>query len=92
MYQQTPLRWSRTVHYLFSDPKRIYWLGGSDQQQEGTFQWLTTGQTFSYTNWIPGDPNNANAGEDCVIANWNGDGKWADAECEWPEYYICQKE
>ncbi|XP_061171695.1 perlucin-like [Saccostrea echinata] len=75
-----------------TNPKRVYWLGGSDLQKEGTFVWTSLGQPFSYKNWIPGDPNNANAGEDCVIANWSGDGRWADADCEWEEYYICQKE
>ncbi|XP_071150013.1 perlucin-like [Mytilus edulis] len=82
--------------YLISETLktgRKYWLGLSDLEQEGTFLW-TTSQTgiTSYNNWIPGDPNNANSGEDCVLNNWTHKGKWADGDCEWKEYYICQTE
>jgi hypothetical protein len=34
-----------------------YWLGATDEQQEGTWKWVT-GEPFSYTNWFPGEPNN----------------------------------
>ena len=72
--------------------ERKYWIAGSDIAQEGTFTWTSSKFSFEYTNWIPGDPNNANAGEDCVLTNWLGDGKWADGDCEWKEYFICQQE
>ena len=42
-----------------------YWLGGTDENDEGKWGWIT-GEPFSFTNWDPGDggdhppqPNNA---------------------------------
>ena len=35
-----------------------YWLGLSDVEQEGSWQWVT-GEPFSYENWAPGEPNNS---------------------------------
>jgi len=35
-----------------------YWLGGTDQAVEGTYQWID-GAPFSYTNWWNGEPNNS---------------------------------
>ncbi|KAK3083132.1 hypothetical protein FSP39_014862 [Pinctada imbricata] len=77
-----------------TNPKKIFWLGGSDLVQEGKWMWTTTNVPFSYTNWIPTDPNDGDARrhEDCLITNWSGDGKWADAGCDWKEYFLCQKE
>ncbi|XP_062607040.1 adhesive plaque matrix protein 2-like, partial [Saccostrea cucullata] len=72
---------------------KVYWLGGSDMKEEGKFVWPSQGKPFSFTFWIPGDPNNGNGEgeEDCVLANWNGDGRWADYFCDRQLYYICQK-
>ncbi|XP_062587307.1 adhesive plaque matrix protein 2-like [Saccostrea cucullata] len=69
-----------------------YWLGGSDLEDEGKFVWTSRGQPFSFTFWIDGDPNDAYWGEDCVLANWHGIGRWVDHDCSMEEYYICQRE
>jgi hypothetical protein len=34
------------------------WIGGSDAVSEGTWTWIT-GETWSYTNWNSGEPNNS---------------------------------
>ena len=34
-----------------------YWLGATDAANEGSFEWVT-GESFSYTNWWGGEPNN----------------------------------
>jgi len=38
-----------------------FWLGGHDSDTSLTiFDWVwTTGESFSYTNWLPGEPNNS---------------------------------
>ena len=46
-----------------------YWIGLSDQQVEGTFQWVT-GESISYTDWAEGEPNDFGSGEDFAAIRW----------------------
>jgi hypothetical protein len=68
-------------------------LGASDTSREGTWQWVT-GESWAYTNWYPGEPNNG--GGLVVNENYlafhlqNGVSKWNDIQgtsnpalCEW---------
>ena len=57
----------------------LAWLGGSDAGSEGIWKWVAgpeAGQTFTYTNWAGGEPNNAGIGEHYVHTNWLSAGKW----------------
>lgn len=61
------------------------WLGGSDAEQEGVWKWVTApeGETpIVYTNWAPGEPNNAGndptGGEDHIVGWWGANGAWND--------------
>ncbi len=47
-------------------------LGGTDENQEGVWEWIT-GEPWSYTNWDPGEPNDAFGGEDYLewFGGWN---------------------
>ena len=64
------------------------WLGLSDVAKEGTFVW-TDGSSFRYGHWITGNPDAANAAEDCV-GTWHGD-RWSDTECDAKLVRICEK-
>jgi hypothetical protein len=41
---------------------QLLWLGGTDESQEGVWAWVT-GELWSYTRWIPGEPNNTDGNE-----------------------------
>ena len=43
------------------------WIGLTDRDQEGTFKWISN-EPVSYTNWAPGEPNNA-GNEDWAVIN-----------------------
>jgi hypothetical protein len=61
------------------------WIGLTDQDVEGEFKWIATGEAPKYTNWYPGEPNNY-GNEDYLLilksgfvgGNGAGEGKWND--------------
>lgn len=54
------------------------WIGGTDSASEGTWTW-TNGDTFSYTNWWSGEPNNT-GDEDFLAYDFRGSSwAWNDA-------------
>lgn len=57
----------------------VVWIGFSDKNTEGTFEWFD-GSTVTYTNWKqPNEPNNA-GDEDCTQIF--ADGFWNDLNCD----------
>jgi hypothetical protein len=42
-------------------------LGATDRETEGTWKWVT-GESWGYTNWWPGEPNNAYGGNQDFLA------------------------
>ena len=64
------------------------WLGGTDEAEEGHWQWIT-GEEWNYTNWTSGEPNNTSGNEPYLelfsTGLWNdlaGTNKLAYV-CEW---------
>jgi len=47
----------------WSDGERGPWLGGTDEETEGIWQWLS-GEPWSYSSWMPGQPDDARGEED----------------------------
>jgi len=69
------------------DPK--YWIGISDQTNEGRFAYESSGALIKFDNWqYPDQPDNDNA--DCA-AVINNNAEWADENCTNSTYnYICE--
>lgn len=54
---------------------RYYWIGFT--KVEGRWGWLS-GETVTYENWAPGQPDNGGHGEYVAVMNYNGAGRWND--------------
>ena len=50
-----------------------YWFGIRETATEGVYQ-SVTGEAFGFTNWTPGEPNNANTGENVGAVLWTANG------------------
>ena len=64
------------------------WLGGTDEAEEGHWQWIT-GEEWNYSNWSSGEPNNAGENEPYlelyITGLWNdfGGKNLLSYVCEW---------
>lgn len=63
------------------------WIGLSDRAAEGTFV-TVTGETDDQRPFRPGEPNNGDGGEDCVVMR--GNGGLDDVPCGNGFRYICE--
>ena len=59
-----------------------YWLGGyqtdNTAEPDGNWAWVT-GETWSYTNWVLGEPNDGHYGEaEDHLHFWDNNGTWND--------------
>ncbi len=73
--------------------RNVVWLGATDAASEGKFVWVTD-ESFYYTNWRPGDPDNSNGNEHYLQMNVSGtsdySGLWNDNTGTTTAYYICE--
>jgi glucose/arabinose dehydrogenase len=66
----------------FGDSEK-FWIGLTDRAVEGNFQWVN-GETTTYRNWAPGEPNDYKFegdfpdGEDYVVMNFGTQKQWND--------------
>ena len=71
------------------------YLGATDAAVEGTWRWLLDNSTAAYTNWSPGQPDDADATQNCMTMDpipYYGDlGKWSDTPCDGTYAYICER-
>lgn len=68
----------KAIEQLLAEGKyEYYWLGLTDCEKEGTFEW-TSGTALSYSNWNTGEPSNSDGAENWVMI-YKENGKWNDA-------------
>jgi hypothetical protein len=67
-----------------------WWIGYSDLLEEQVWIWVDDSAS-SYTNWGPGEPNNAQD-EDCAQLNrFSGSDAWNDERCDQELRFICEQ-
>ncbi|GFO21670.1 C-type lectin [Plakobranchus ocellatus] len=74
-----------------------YWIGLSDQKEEGTWRWLNESIMLVYKHWGPGQPSNHQTtghkeGQDCAeIGSQKFKTQWNDADCNKAHKFICER-
>ncbi|XP_071128434.1 C-type lectin domain family 4 member E-like [Mytilus edulis] len=71
-----------------------WWIGASDREIEGTFQWVTR-HVMSYNQWAGGEPDDMTkelTNADCVIyIIKTKSGNWFDRVCLFKVPFVCEK-
>uniref|UniRef100_A0A663LWS6 C-type lectin domain-containing protein n=1 Tax=Athene cunicularia TaxID=194338 RepID=A0A663LWS6_ATHCN len=74
---------------ILKNGKLKSYLIGLIQNADQQFSWMD-GSPVHYAAWAPGEPNFANAQENCVVLN-KEDGLWNDVSCGFSNGYICER-
>ncbi len=63
---------------------KAWWIGANDKSRENNWVW-DSGESWSYTNWAYGQPDNGSYSEDCANMSASS-GQWNDEQC-WTSLY-----
>ncbi|XP_043980117.1 galactose-specific lectin nattectin-like [Gambusia affinis] len=64
------------------------WVGGYDSAEEGTWMW-SDGSRFLFNHWGPGQPNNQDGNENCMVISAGGNYHMNDDICSKELPFIC---
>ncbi|XP_005186597.1 lectin subunit alpha [Musca domestica] len=67
-----------------------FWIAGHDMAVDTRYQWATTGEIFTFTNWGQGQPGRSNNNEHCILiwTTWD----WHDLPCTSSKLgFICEE-
>ena len=67
-----------------------FWTGLNDLQEEGKFV-RSDGSAPKFLNWLDGEPNDVNGGEDCTEVRLHQGGVWNDLSCYQRRAFVCEK-
>jgi hypothetical protein len=84
--------WSNIIPYLRNiDPQFIksFWIGLTDLQVEGKFQWFSSGQIATFFNWYSTEPKNS-ASVNCVQTLARQYRFWGMDICSNLNYALCE--
>lgn len=70
--------------------RKVLWLG-AERNTDQSFSWIT-GEEFSYSYWLSGEPNNEGGNENCLVMfSVSGQWVWADVPNDVSPYYAAEK-
>ncbi|MEA1880259.1 MAG: lectin-like protein [Campylobacterota bacterium] len=78
--------------WLSSLKKPYYWIGGTDSEVEGTWEWVSN-EPWSYENWDSTEPNNFKGNSENYLQIYRDTGQWNDLENKddyWHPGIICE--
>ncbi|KNC28722.1 hypothetical protein FF38_09443 [Lucilia cuprina] len=67
-----------------------FWLSGHDNAVDKRYEWATSGEVFSFTNWGPGQPDRLNNNEHCILI-WQNTWQWYDLPCSHKLGFLCEE-
>jgi len=69
-----------------------WWIGLSDRQEEGAWQWLDGGVALDSDAafWAKGEPDNDGCNQDCAALKQDAKGRWHDTHCGQHRPFICR--
>ncbi|XP_045191034.1 perlucin-like protein [Mercenaria mercenaria] len=73
--------------------KNSFWIALSDVEEESTWIWMNSRQPLrssSFNDWIPGQPDNYGADENCACIYSQANYQWNDYPCHENIHYICE--
>ncbi|XP_073828774.1 lectin subunit alpha-like [Musca autumnalis] len=81
----------RELKKVFGSDHPNIWIGGNDNKKIRQFMWISANKPFTYTNWAPGQPDNKNSVEHCVMLWENHNYHWNDGNCLSKMAYVCEE-
>ena len=68
-----------------------FWIGIRDSDSKNNWQYVSSNQTVSWTNWRSGQPDNSDGNpENCVNPLFKDIFEWDDTPCRYPRPSICE--
>ncbi len=77
------------IHEQIIENGNQYWFGGYGKGSIDTWIWIT-GEAWSYSDWCPGEPNNAYNGAENYLGTWTGSYQWNDYRPDVELGFICE--
>ncbi|XP_073822431.1 lectin subunit alpha-like [Musca autumnalis] len=87
--QYKHLQIDKLIKKLFA-PCPSFWIAGHDNAIDLRYEWATTGEIFSFTNWGPNQPDRLGNNEHCVLI-WQNTWQWYDLPCTHNLGFICEE-
>lgn len=75
------------LHFIYLD----ILFGATDAFGEGTWLYMSSWENLTFSDWMPGEPNNRNSTEHCGQLEALSEFLWNDVRCDVPQSFICER-